>query len=182
MNMKTFNLPLLTAALFIVLVAATLQSCYRNFYKVSDKPAATPDYARSNEDQSGKYFILRSGNRAFHMQNLAINHDNNSLTCTLAMVDVSHTNYLLTDKKKGIPYLHSKGESVVMDEVHMYIPADDSLQYDQNYVLDIKKIIKIETLEKDRKRTTMSTVLSTGGVLLTLAVVAGLVFAIGMEM
>ena len=105
------------------------------------------------------------------MQNLTMNTDNKTLACKLAMVDLSHTKYLVVDKKKGLPYHPANGDSLIMDEVHIYIPSDESLQYETYYVLDVNKISKIETLEKDKKRTSLSTVLSTTGIVLTLVAI-----------
>lgn len=169
--MKTRILLVTVTLLVLAGLFITQQSCYRKFYKVSDT-TGTADLASVVSTQPGKYFILRSGNNAFHMQNILLDSNNKTITCTLDRVSQDHLSYLIESRKQGIHYSPAK-EGEVLKEVHIYALQDNQLQYGSSYVLDFNKISKIEVLEKDKGRTTTSTIISTAGI----AVTVGLIIA-----
>src|SRR5689334_20956062 len=100
------------------------QSCYRKFYKVADNPGSSNiDSTVEAQAQKSKYIILRSGLDAYHMENIVVNPDHKSLTCTLGRISDAHQYYLATDKKKAIPF--TSKESAVLNEVHIYTLQND---------------------------------------------------------
>ena len=160
-----------TGILLLLLLLITIpESCYRKFYKVADNSGSSNvDSTLQGQKQKNKYLILRSGFDAYHMKNVVLSEDHKSLTCTLDTLSQMHQLYLSTNKKKGIPFKQSR-ESAVLNEVHIYTTQEESFHHDSTYTLDFNKISKIEILEKDKGRTTTSTVISTVEIA---AVVAG---------
>jgi hypothetical protein len=67
-------------------------------------------------------------------------------------------------------YKKFKADTVVLSEVHFFIPADSGLQAGNPYTLDLSKVDKLEILVKDKGRTTRSYIL--GGIGITMGVVA----------
>jgi len=173
-TMKTNLLSIIVAGIAMSSLLILSASCYRNFYKVTEN-SASANIDSTLTTQKSKYFILRSGNNAFHMDNIVINQENKSLTCNLGQLPQEHALHLSAKKSSAIPYQKSKGESVVLREIHIYTLQDNEIKYGINYTLDFAKITKIDILEKDRGRTTLSTVLSTGGIVLFTAAVAAII-------
>lgn len=162
--MKPRILYFIPAAAMLILGALTEQSCYRKFYKVSNTGYAA-DPAATFKSQPEKYYILRSGTNAFHMEDIALDSSGKSISCRLGRLPEEHVSYLMATKKEAINYKPSK-ESAVLNEVHIYTLQDNQFYFDSTYVIDFKKIAKIEILEKDKGRTTTSTVISTAGIAL----------------
>ena len=138
-----FTVALFMLAAFIYYAA----SCYRKFYKVADTPGNS-DLASVVSNQPEKYFILRLGTSAFHMQNIVLDSDNKRLPA-LDRISPDHLTYLIESKKQGIHYLPSK-EGEVLNEVHIYALQDNQLQYGSSYVLDFNKISKLKYWRKTK--------------------------------
>lgn len=156
--------------LLLFFVMTIPPSCYRKFYKVADNSGSyNVDSTLQAQKQKNKYLILRSGYDAYHMENVVLNPDHKSFQCTLGRLSDTHLLYISTDKKKGIPFKQSK-EYAVLNEVHVYTTQEEAFHFDSSYTLDFGKISKIEILEKDKGRTTTSTIISTVEIA---AVVAG---------
>lgn len=162
--MKPRILYFIPVAAMLILGALTEQSCYRKFYKVSNASYAA-DPAATFKSQPEKYYILRSGNNAFHMEDIVLDSSGKSISCRLGRLPEGHLSYLLATKKEAIHYKPSK-DSAVLNEVHIYTLQDNHFYFDSSYVIDFKKIAKIEILEKDKGRTTTSTVISSVGIVL----------------
>ena len=147
----------------ILLLVTTMPSCYQKFYKVANN-SGSPTIDSSIWSDKNKYFILRSGYAALHMENIVVNPNNNSLTCSLSLIEQVHQVYINESDKKWLQYKPSKGESVVQNEVHVYILADSNLKVGTNYILNLNKISKIEILEHDKAKTTSRAIWSTIGI------------------
>jgi hypothetical protein len=162
--------------LLMIFLITTSTSCYQKFYKVSDN-SGTGTIDSSLLAKPDKYYILRSGNNAFTMNDIIFNDDNKSLACTLDEPVNIHTVYLNANPKKSLKYKASKGQDVVLNEVHIYIPSDSSLRAGNKYNLDFNKIAKVEIIEKDKEKTSSSTVWSTVGIAAGTAAIIWLIIA-----
>jgi hypothetical protein len=74
-------------------------------------------------------------------------------------------------------YKKMKPDTVVLSEVHFYIPTDTTLQTGNPYTLDLSKVEKIEILEKDKSRTTRSYIGGAVGITLGVVAVAAIIVA-----
>ncbi|MEO6405979.1 MAG: hypothetical protein ABIY51_14655 [Ferruginibacter sp.] len=153
----------------------------KNYYKVIDKPLETQD-AKSGEVSKlqiqNRYFILRSGDKYYHMANMQISEDRKSVTCKLDSVPLNHQVYINNAFTKNRDY-HKAGddkEYKVLSEVHLYMMPDNNLDYG-SYVLNLNKIDKIEIIEKDQKRTTRNHLVTGVGVTLGIIALIGIIIA-----
>jgi len=138
----------------------SLQSCM-NYYKISKAPenTSTPDATiKANVDQ--RYFILRNGDSAYHMDN--IKNFNDSLICSLETLPPEHRLHLKNGRSGNMRFKKYKPEAVVLNEVHVYEKQNNNAKAGKNYTLMYNRIEKIEVLEKNKARTTTSYIL--GGI------------------
>ena len=154
----------------------TCLSC-ENYYQISKSPqnTAKPDTVIPNNSQ--RYFILRNGDSAYHMSNIVISDDKQSLTCTLDRLTSDHKLHLTRGRNGNMRYLKKTADINVLNEAHVYIQYDSTAIAGNNYMLTFDKIRKIDVLEKDEGRTSKSYVL--GGIGIALGVVATFVVTVG---
>jgi hypothetical protein len=131
-----------------------------NYYKISKSPenTSTPDSVIHNNTQ--RYFILRNGDSAYYMNSVSYYKD--SLTCTLETLPPEHRLHLSNGRNGNMRFKKYKPEAVVLTEVHVYKKQADNVQAGEDYTLMYNGIQKIEVLEKNKTRTTISYVL--GGI------------------
>lgn len=157
-----------------------LTGCFHNYYKAGNIDANTFTQNVTAGQYANRYFILRNGNNSYGMSNLMVSEDRKTLTCHLESVPDEHSLDLLSGQNGNMRYKKSRGESEVLNEVHLYIPADNSAKLNEDYTFTLDKVLKIEVLEKDKGRTTTSYIL--GGVGYTIgAVVVAAVIAVALK-
>jgi len=128
-------------------------SACKNFYQPVKR---NTDAASIREVQSqNRYFILRSGEKFFHMRGLVLDKDNKSASTVLEPVSSNHLSYVNNPGPKKRQYNRDTANASrsVLNEVHIYIAPDSSLTYG-NYSFNLERITKIELIEKDKHRTT----------------------------
>ncbi len=175
------NAKVIYAILIALGLLPTIISCSR-FYKVnvpkSEKWNVNAE-GLSKLDSSGRVFILRSGDRAFVMDVKTISEDQSTLEVILSSTDPFHMHHVMNSGTKRRKYKRTVPEQqTVINEVHLYIPPDSSLG-EGYYVLNLKDVQKMEVLEKDKNRTTVSyiiggTAIVVGSVAIVVAIVAAL--------
>ena len=155
---------LLTNLSFGILLITT-SGCFRNFYKIktveTKTPAATSESITRFQSQN-RYFILRSGDNSFYLNNISLTPDQASLSCVLYVLPTNHQLYITNGPKENFIYKKAKNQAV-LKEVHLYIPKEDSIKAGR-YTLLTDKVQKIGVIEKDRDRNTMSYISSGVGV------------------
>ena len=109
----------------------------------------------SNES---RYFILRSGDLAYAMNNLVIDKNQQALSYTIDTLPQWHSLHLAKGYGKMRYKKTSPTDFHVLNEVHIYVQLKD-ITIKETYLLPIDSIQKIEILVHDGKRTTTSTVL-----------------------
>src|SRR3954471_20207733 len=142
------------------LTIITLQLSCMNYYKISKshENTSTPDSVIHNNTQ--RYFILRDGDSAYYMNNVRYYKD--SLTCTLETLPLEHRLHLRNGRNGNMRFKKYQPEAVVLNEVHVYKKQADNIQAGEDYTLMYNGIQKIEVLQKNKTRTTISYVL--GGI------------------
>lgn len=144
-----------------------LQPSCMNYYKISKSPQNTsaPESVVHNNTQ--RYFILRNGDSAYYMNNVSYYKD--SLICTLESLPPEHRLHLKNGRNGNLRFKKYKPEAVVLNEVHVYKKQTDTLQAGKDYTLMYNNVQKIEVLEKNKTRTTISYVL--GGIAIVAPIV-----------
>lgn len=153
-----------------------LVGCFQHYYKdvqpnlptESDKASVIDSLNNQN-----RYFILRSGNRAYTMKNVSIQSGKAAIKCILDDLTIAHVLYLSHGRYGKMVY-KPRRDLPVLTEVHLFIPPDSSLS-NGNYSLSLSKISKIAIIEKDKRRTTTNFVLSSLGAAAGVATVVGVI-------
>jgi hypothetical protein len=160
----------------IAIALITLCSC-SNYYKAvtTNNPITTA----SIEDlkMKDKYFILRDGNKAFAMKSISLSADQKNLHCTLDSLPDEHKLHLTKGRNGKMKYKKATGgdsedESILLNEVHVYI-VPDSAAVTGPYTIVQEKLLKIEALEADKKKTNQSAALGIGITVTAIVLVLG---------
>lgn len=159
-----------TALLAILVVALLAFSCQRFYLPVASPSATAPERERAITENKSlrKYFILRHGSGDYVINEIEVDPQSQQLKGRLSPLPHEHTLY--TSQRKGYRYNLGKGEGVVLNEVHLYMPGTERLDTTQVVGLPLDGIQKIEVLQHDKGRTTVSYIL--GGIGYTIGVMA----------
>ncbi len=158
----------------IIVGIIVLPGC-NHYYKATQ--LSTPDnltkaISLDSLNNEKRYFILRNGEKAYFMRNARIDFETKSVVSLLQNPGVDHRLHLVNGRNGELKYDTKIPHDLhVLNEVHFYIMPDANITAGPNN-LDLNSIQKIEIIEKDKKRTTNSTVM---GVVIGLAGVSGLV-------
>ncbi|CAN5652904.1 hypothetical protein BH10BAC2_BH10BAC2_00820 [soil metagenome] len=148
---------IISLAVFFVIVP----SCH-SFYKISKTPVLATHADSVVNENPLRYFVLRSGTdpgKAYHMSNMVVAPDKNSITCILDSLVPEHQLHLKNGRGGNMRYKINTAEKAVINEIHLYIAEDDAIAAHSNYTLALDKVQKIEVLEKNKGKTTISWVL-----------------------
>ena len=162
------------AGFFII----TALSCCHNFYKATKAnttAVAQTSASISQLKQQNRFFILRSGTKAYYMKTLSLSDDQKTLSTTLDSLPPDHKLYLKYGRKGKMLYKKNTDEAV-LTEVHLFISKDSTLQTG-NYSLSLDKVQKIEVVEKDKQRTTGSYIIGAIGYTIGAIAVAAIIVA-----
>ena|SRR6476659_7070022 len=163
--MKTNKLLRINNCIIAFVTLLSLQSCM-NYYKISKAPenTSTPEKTIETNVNRQRYFILRNGDSAYHMD--SIKNFNDSLTCRLETLPPEHRLHLRKGINGKLRYKNQNQQPValVLYEVHVYEIKNNAAKAGTNYTLMYNKIQKIEVLEKDKARTATSYILGSIGV------------------
>lgn len=172
--MSRSPIPMWRSETITLAVLMLLASC-AHYYKVGKAPALqSPDSVLTANPH--RYFILRSGFNAYHMEDMSLSSDRTTVTCRLETLPEEHRLHLRNGRGGHRRYKASAPEEAVLSEIHLYIPQDSGAVSGRVYSFQLKKVEKLEILQKDKGRTTMSYVL--GGLGITAGVFAVVVVII----
>jgi hypothetical protein len=161
------------------LVCIILFTACHNYYKATQTSAGSLPRKATIVDSlktQKRYFVLRNGNQAYYMSNLVLSADQTTLSVNLDSLSPEHRLHLVNGRRGKKQYKKYQPEAVVINEVHLYIPQDPSVQLG-SYTLKLDKVQKIEVLEKDKSKTTGSYVIGAIGYTLGSLVVVGAIIA-----
>jgi hypothetical protein len=163
-------------ASLLLLIAPT--SCFRHYYQIAKQPfSASPQTIDSLEKQS-RYFILRSGDYAWHMKNITVSNDQKTIHCELADLPFAHQLHMKKgEHHENFQYKPKEPTKAVLEEVHFFI-APEPIAKDGVFTLPVDKIQRIEVLQKDGGRTVASHMLGAVGILGAIAAGALVIVAL----
>ncbi|HEX6845706.1 MAG TPA: hypothetical protein VF144_01950 [Chitinophagaceae bacterium] len=148
------------------------------------KPIAAEAYNDQTKQTSlrelnaqGKYFILRQGGYSYALTNVVLDETRMTLSAKPDQIPPEHSVYTSHKEKDKYKYLKSKGEGVVLTEVHIYTSDTSRVDTSLAYTFPLSNVKKIEMIEFDKKKSNASTakgiVFTTiGAALLALTIVA----------
>jgi hypothetical protein len=111
------------------------------------------------------------------MTKMMLSADQKTISCMLDTVSFNHKLHFNLGRKRKLQYKkHDKDDVAVLNEVHLFIPTDNSAQLGA-YTLTLDKVQKIEVLVHDKKRTTDSYVIGAIGYSLGAAAVVAIIVA-----
>ena len=173
----------LTAALAILILFSSCNNYYKAVIASNANHASCIDELKSKN----KYFILRNGTASFAISNITVAADQKTMECTLQNLPDEHKLHLTNGERGKMIYKKAApdcNETVVLQEVHLYIAADTAAVIGP-YTLALDRIQKIEVIEEDRQRTrkshTVGAIAITGGIVLTVGIIAAAGFAHSMS-
>lgn len=167
--------------LFGAIAASLFTSCH-NYYKattVSKQNVQENGAVLDSVKVANRYVILHNGmNDAYHAAAIQLSQDRKTAALLLESVGEQHRYYLSQGENSGARYrkfdVVQKG---VISEAHVYIPYDPEVK-PGSYTLLLDKIVKMEVLQHDAKRSTNSYVLGGLGLVAGgLAIATVIVFA-----
>jgi len=145
-----------------------------NFYK----PVQKKDYVTNPhvmDSLISKTIIVHAPTGIFLLQNMQVSSIREEISGVAGIVPESHKGYINDTKQR---YKYSPKRPEVLQEVHLYTNLDSIPSPGQAISLHLKDITKMEVLERDKGRSTGSTVLAVIGITVgTLAVATAIAFA-----
>ena len=161
----------------VIFASMILFLCCKNYFKVAKGPGIPSRPDSVIQAYPNRYFILRSGQEALYMSHAELSPDRKYLTCRLDTLPPAHELYLHKGIGGHMRYKISNPDTVVLSEVHFFIPYDSATHPGSSYTLDLGKVQKVEILTKDKGRTTQSYVLGAVGITLGVVAVAAIIIA-----
>jgi hypothetical protein len=150
----------------------TLIACY--FYKPIKMTPPSVDPAALNPYLS-KVFIYHSDTNIYHLDNVKLQPETGDISGILKSVDPVHQTYINDKKKK---YAYKPSLSLVINEVHLYGSLDSHNRIGDTVRIALRNIEKMEVIERDKLRSTVTTVFTVIGVAAGIgAIVTGIALA-----
>jgi hypothetical protein len=133
----------------------SLVSCNR-FYKPIAVQKNTQSKTLREAIKTNKFLILRDSSGAYSMQDVQMNEASDTLYARLTSLDKTHTLYVTDFARKHV-YKPRKGQSKVLDEVHVF--SDENLSKGSlgHITMSMTDVRFVETIVFDRKRTSRRT-------------------------
>ncbi|RYZ30216.1 MAG: hypothetical protein EOO10_03580, partial [Chitinophagaceae bacterium] len=161
----------------VLLLLCVFMSC-RNFYTALQSKTFSTASSVDSLKNKNKYFILRSGDQAFYMNNIVISDDRKIVTATLDTLSPDHKLHLVNGRRSNQQYKkYDPLDKGVLNEVHFYVPTTREAKAGHSFQLPLDQVQKIEVIEKDRGRTTGSYVIGAIGYTLGAFAVAAIIIA-----
>lgn len=176
MNRLYLRSALTSIAAILLLIAPT--GCFRHYYKIARQPSSVSQNTLDSLKNNSRYFILRSGDYAWHMDNITLSDDQKSIHCELKDLPSEHQLHLkMGEHHENLQYKPKERTRSVLNEVHFFITPEPMIK-DGVFTLPVDKIQRIEVLQKDGTRTVASHLLGTVGVLGAIAAGALVIVAL----
>ena len=161
------------AYVFTFLILFTLSSCYLNFYRTNTKPSIDAGTVSKLSSES-KYFIIHFKNSTNGLENVYVKSD--SLYGTLVPLPTAHAKYLypgVNNPKNRLKYVDKPNALI---EVHLYSNAEKKID-DSLFSALVSSFNRADVYELNKSATSTNHILSTVGMVATVAAVVGIIAA-----
>ncbi len=163
-----------TAYLFTFLVLVTLSSCYLNYYRTNTKPAIDATTVSKLSSES-RYFIIHFRNSTNGLEQAYVKGD--SLYGTIVPLPLQHSKYLYPQVNNENNRVKHIDKADALMEVHLYTNAENRLD-DVMFSAPIGSFTRADIYELNKSATTTNHILSTVGIITTVALIVGTIAAI----
>ena len=105
-----------------LILLCVFASC-KNYYKAINTPKTSKAAHFDSLKTQSRYFILRSGDQAFHMTNIVLSDDQKTVSVTLDTLSADHKLHLVNGRNGKQQYKkYNDLDLGVLNEVHFYTP------------------------------------------------------------
>jgi len=168
-----------TTIIFIILATLVSASC-SNFYRVADRKHVNLARELDSLRLQNRYFILRVGTEAYHLENIVVDQDGQTISYSIDTLPQWHSLHLKNGHAGRKRYhKHDPADLHVLNEVHLYTDKQE-ITLGQPYLLPISSVRNVEVLIHDKKRSTRSKLITATfvavGLSLAFAVMVGMSF------
>ena len=154
-----------------LLVLVCLTGCYSYFYRTNTTNSIDAGTIRRLQSQD-KYFIIHFSNNIIEtVKDLSVDAD--SLKGTRVPLTVAHSRYVYPDSKEK-NRVKREDRASAFTEVHLYT-TDSANTRDPAFAVSLASFNRADVYEFNREATKQNHILSTVGIVVTAAAVAGLV-------
>lgn len=164
---------------FILLITLVSVSC-SNFYRVAERKHVNLARELDSLRVQNRYFILRAGTEAYHLENVVVDQDGQTIRYSIDTLPQWHSLHLKNGYGGKKRYRkHDPTDLHVLNEVHLYTD-NQAFTPGQSYLLPISSVRNVEVLIHDKKRSTRSKLITATfvavGLTLAFAVMVGMSF------
>ena len=178
MKIKLFKL---NEVFIICVILSVCTSACHSYYKTSAADDQSNNKAGNIDSlqSEGRYFVLRTGDKAYHLKGIKLSADQKSFEATLEALSSDHGLHLTKGVNGRMRYQPRFPNLSVLNEVHLYSSTPLGTNKIGSLVnVDLDKIEKIEVIEKDKGRTTSSYVIGAIGYTVGAVAIAGVIIAL----
>ncbi len=171
--MENRNLKAFKNLVFFAGFIALLLAC--NYYR----PVRKANYVNNPkvfDSLMQKTFIVHSNRGIFMLSSMQLFPERETIEGILSEVSENHKMYLNDKTKK---YRYYKKAPYVLEEVHIYTRLDSSVRINNPVSITFRDITKLEVIERDKGKSTGTTVLAVMGITIgTMAVISAIAVAL----
>ena len=178
MKIKLFKL---NEVFIICVILSVCTSACHSYYKTSAADDQSNNKAGNIDSlqSEGRYFVLRTGDKAYHLKGIKLSADQKSFEAILEALSSDHGLHLTKGVNGRMRYQPRFPNLSVLNEVHLYSSTPLGTNKIGSLVnVDLDKIEKIEVIEKDKGRTTSSYVIGAIGYTVGAVAIAGVIIAL----
>ncbi|HSI77878.1 MAG TPA: hypothetical protein VK957_18410 [Lunatimonas sp.] len=156
MKRRAYVPSILSIGLSLILLT---NSCY--YYQPVTQ--SVPSYATEAnvEKLENRTIILRTSQGFFLLTDFSLNQQEEKLHATLAKVPAENTIYLSDYMQR---YRYRPADKEVLEEIHIYTDLGNMGDFGDRVGISISDIKSIEVVERDRERSTTTTILAVAGI------------------
>ncbi len=162
-----------TAYIGIFMLLVLLSSCYRNFYRTNTRPAIDQTSAAKLTNEN-KYFIIHFTNSTKGLEGAALHGD--TLSGLLVTLPPEHSKYLYPQVSNPKNRVKSSDKTSALIEVHLYTNTENKRD-DSVFSSLTTSFNRADVYELNKSATTSNHILSTVGILTSVAAIVGIIAA-----
>jgi len=160
----------LISILFSVLMISFSISC--SYYTVKDALTTQENITKQIDEfnTQEKYVIVHSEKFFWHLKDMVLNDDDQTISGTILNVSNDHTYKKLRDEKRVHRY--KKNKTNPLDEVHFYLKTPTSFNNNETVSISLEEISRISVNDKNTGRSVANVLLGTVGTFFTISIIA----------
>ncbi len=155
-------------SLSLAVLNLTIGCSYYNTKPVTTTPETLGKHIE-DFNEAGKYATVHSGDTMFHLDNIVIDADNQTVSGIARVLNSKH-NYSKILKERGNRYKHSQQDP--MNEIHLYLDIPLSHTVDETVTIPLVNISSLSINKPNTGRSVVNVIMGTVGILAGLTILA----------